>query len=140
MRGLRRGELMALRWDDVDLAVGLIRVERSWDEKSGVYVTPKSASGVRSVPLVRLLREQLIEHRLRSGRAGGLVFEITSRSSRSASRACSSGKSLTKEAAQGSPLPFSSSRQPRAVISATLPLISASGMRAKLMAAWTGII
>ncbi len=29
--GLRRGELMALRWEDVDLEAGLIRVERSWD-------------------------------------------------------------------------------------------------------------
>jgi integrase len=26
--GLRRGELMALRWEDVDLAGGVIRVER----------------------------------------------------------------------------------------------------------------
>ena len=31
--GLRRGELLALRWEDVDLASGRIRVERSWDER-----------------------------------------------------------------------------------------------------------
>jgi integrase len=29
--GLRRGELMELRWSDVDLAAGVIRVERSYD-------------------------------------------------------------------------------------------------------------
>src|SRR5205807_2695119 len=29
--GLRRGELMALRVEDVDLAAGKIRVERGWD-------------------------------------------------------------------------------------------------------------
>ncbi|MBA2568373.1 MAG: site-specific integrase [Actinobacteria bacterium] len=36
--GLRRGELMALDWQDVDLAAGVIRVERSYDAKAGQYV------------------------------------------------------------------------------------------------------
>ena len=31
--GLRRGELMALRWQDVDLASGELHVERSYDPK-----------------------------------------------------------------------------------------------------------
>lgn len=39
--GLRRGELLALRWEDVDLPAGVIHVERSWDAKEGV-VAPKS--------------------------------------------------------------------------------------------------
>lgn len=38
--GLRRGELQALTWTDVDLAHGVIRVERSWDQKEGL-VEPK---------------------------------------------------------------------------------------------------
>ena len=33
--GLRRGELRALRWEDVDLASGVIRVRRSWDRVAG---------------------------------------------------------------------------------------------------------
>ena len=33
--GLRAGELMALRRSDVDLATGLIRVERAWDSPGG---------------------------------------------------------------------------------------------------------
>ena len=44
--GLRRGELRALRWIDVDLAGGVIRVERSWDVKEGV-IDPKSTAGHR---------------------------------------------------------------------------------------------
>ncbi len=32
--GLRRGELRALRWQDVDFAAGVIRVERGWDRAS----------------------------------------------------------------------------------------------------------
>jgi integrase len=33
--GLRRGELMALRWSDVDLKAGTIDVTRSWDPEHG---------------------------------------------------------------------------------------------------------
>ncbi len=48
--GLRRGELRALRWSDVDLAGGVLRVERSWDVKEGV-IEPKSFAGRRKVPI-----------------------------------------------------------------------------------------
>jgi integrase len=53
--GLRRGELQALRWSDVDLAEGVIRVERGWDERVGP-VAPKSRAGRRRVPLCKPLR------------------------------------------------------------------------------------
>jgi len=72
--GLRRGELLALAWDHVDLAAGVIRVERSYDPKAGVYVTPKSRAGERKVPIPSVLREYLIAHKLRTGRSEGLVF------------------------------------------------------------------
>jgi integrase len=42
--GLRRGELRALRWQDVDLDAGLIRVEQGWDDKEGP-IAPKSRAG-----------------------------------------------------------------------------------------------
>lgn len=51
--GLRRGELMALRWADVDLANGVIRVERAYDDKARVEVEPKSRAGRRTVPIRR---------------------------------------------------------------------------------------
>jgi integrase len=72
--GLRRGELMALRWEDVDLAVGVIRVERSYDDKGRVEIEPKSRAGQRTIPIVGALRDVLIEHKARQGRDGGLVF------------------------------------------------------------------
>ena len=46
--GLRRGELVALRWRDVDFAGSVIRVRASYHE--GVLTTPKSGK-VRSVPM-----------------------------------------------------------------------------------------
>jgi integrase len=42
--GLRRGELMALRWSDVDLTSGTVTVRRSWDRMAGP-VEPKSRAG-----------------------------------------------------------------------------------------------
>jgi integrase len=49
--GLRSGELMALRWQDVDLTEGALRVERAYDPKAKEYVEPKSRAGRRRVPL-----------------------------------------------------------------------------------------
>jgi integrase len=71
--GLRRGELMALRWEDIDLHKNVITVARSWDVKAGP-IEPKSHAGKRTVPIAAVLREHLIAHRLRSGRSSGLVF------------------------------------------------------------------
>jgi integrase len=70
--GLRLGELRALRWADVDLAKGLIRVERGMDQK-GSIIPPKSKAGRRAVPVPKALRALLAMHRLQ--RVGdGYVF------------------------------------------------------------------
>lgn len=72
--GLRLGELLALDWADVDLAAGVIRVERSYDARSGETVKPKSRAGHRTVPVAAILRDELAEHRMRQGRDSGLAF------------------------------------------------------------------
>jgi integrase len=76
--GLRRGELMALRWRDVDLAAGLIRIDRelgAYDQKTKTMQGPKSAAGARRVPVSGDLRDLLLDHRARAGvRPSGLVF------------------------------------------------------------------
>jgi integrase len=59
--GLRRGELRALRVEDVDLPNGEIHVRRSWDNKAG-EVEPKSDAGFRTVPIVEQLRGYLADH------------------------------------------------------------------------------
>jgi integrase len=63
--GLRLGELQALRDSDVDLAAGVIHVQRSWDKVAGP-IAPKSRAGVRKVPIVSVLRVHLAERRLRA--------------------------------------------------------------------------
>jgi integrase len=72
--GLRRGELMALRWTDVDLASGVIRVEWAYDEKEHVEIEPKSRAGRRTVPIVGALRDILVEHKANQARTDLLVF------------------------------------------------------------------
>jgi integrase len=69
--GLRLGELRALRWSDIDLAGGLIRVERAWDDREGL-VAPKSIAGTRRVPIVPVLRDLLAD--LRPIDADGLAL------------------------------------------------------------------
>ena len=71
--GLRRGELRALLWLDVDLADGPIRVERSVSSH-GEIGEPKSRAGRRGVPIVAALRDLLVEHKLVTRRDVGLVF------------------------------------------------------------------
>jgi integrase len=78
--GLRRGELRALRWTDIDLASepGAIHVRRTWDAVEG-EVTTKTIAGQRSVPLTGRLRTLIADHGLETGRAGNdLVFGRTS--------------------------------------------------------------
>src|SRR2546423_10545660 len=59
--GLRRGELRAVRWSDVDFAAGMIHVVRGWDDADGP-ITTKSLAGERRVPLAGQLRKLLIAH------------------------------------------------------------------------------
>jgi integrase len=71
--GLRAGELLALRWEDVN---GTVEVSRSWDREAG-EVAPKSRAGTRKVPLSPTLVGYLDAHRALTGRDSGLVFGKT---------------------------------------------------------------
>jgi integrase len=85
--GMRRGELLALRWGDVDLDVGRIQVERSLEQtKAGLrFNEPKTKHGRRSIKIPPSVIAELRTHwteqqarrlRLGLGRAGDgdLVF------------------------------------------------------------------
>jgi integrase len=74
MTGMRQGELLALRWRDVDWDANRIRVRRNYVR--GYWGTPKSRSGERSIGLSTRVGAQLKE--LRQGSRfvadGDLVF------------------------------------------------------------------
>ncbi len=67
--GLRRGELQALRWSDVDLAGRVIRVELGWDAIEGAQ-SVKTSAGERRVPILDPLMGPLVAHKARTGRDG----------------------------------------------------------------------
>ena len=66
--GLRQGELLGLKWEDVDLDHGILRVKRTLSGiKDGkpIFGTPKTAKGRRSVQLTAKAVEALEKHRKR---------------------------------------------------------------------------
>jgi integrase len=74
MTGMRQGELLALRWQDVDWAIEKIRVRHNYVR--GHWMTPKSRSGERAIPLSARVSDALKRHQERSSfsAAGDLVF------------------------------------------------------------------
>jgi integrase len=84
--GLRRGEILGLRWDDVDLEGGRLSVRQSLDTV-GTLKTPKRDSSRRTLRLtpsaraaLRAHRTRQNEERLKTGEAwedNGLVFPNT---------------------------------------------------------------
>ncbi len=85
--GMRRGELLALHWDDIDLETGYVQVRQTVQHmKGGVYTftapkTPRSrrkiALSQRAIAALRKHRTQQLEHRREVGAAWhdeGLVF------------------------------------------------------------------
>jgi len=74
--GLRLGEILALRWEVIDLEGLTLRVERSWDASSRQFVKPKSKAGTRTVPIIDRLAMLLADHRVLTNHpTGGLLFE-----------------------------------------------------------------
>ncbi|NBM20143.1 site-specific integrase [Streptomyces sp. GC420] len=65
--GMRRGELLGLRWDAVNLERESLIVERSLQRVQGelMLVAPKTVSSVRTIPLPPIVVEALREHQER---------------------------------------------------------------------------
>jgi integrase len=64
MTGLRQGELVALRWRDIDWPAGLVRVRRTYAR--GSYGTPKSRRSSRALPMADRVAAELERHFQRS--------------------------------------------------------------------------
>lgn len=62
--GLRRGEVLALRWSDIDIPNSVLRVSASMMQKDGksVITETKTRAGVRTLPLPEFLAEALAAH------------------------------------------------------------------------------
>jgi Site-specific recombinase XerD len=72
MTGLRQGELLALRWRDIDLASQKLLVQRSaqWlPGKGTTFKKPKTRRSLRSVPLTNDTVARLRKHRAQQAEA-----------------------------------------------------------------------
>lgn len=67
MTGLRRGELLALKWQDVDLDTGMLRVRGTLMRLNGELriSEPKTEKGKRTLKLARVTLQALRAHRAR---------------------------------------------------------------------------
>src|SRR3712207_2064626 len=84
--GLRRGELLALRWNDIDFEKGTLRVYRSLNQH-GAFHAPKREESRRTIGLtpvslaaLKAHRSRQLEERLKVGERwedNGLVFPNT---------------------------------------------------------------
>jgi integrase len=66
--GMRQGEIMGLRWADIDLDKGSLRVERSLEETKATglrFKAPKSKAGTRTISLPASVVDALRAHRKR---------------------------------------------------------------------------
>ena len=67
--GMRRGELLALTWDDIDLAEGRVQIRRTVNRYGAdvgyVVSEPKTTKGRRSIVLPSFVRDLLQQHLLR---------------------------------------------------------------------------
>ena len=68
--GMRRGEILALTWADIDLKAGTLAVTKSLEETNdGLTVkSPKTAKGRRTIPLPMMAVEALKKHKAEHGR------------------------------------------------------------------------
>jgi integrase len=75
--GLRQGEALGLRWQDVDLDAGILRIRHALQRIDGelVLVEPKTMRSRRTIQLPSLAVGALREHRLRQSAERALVEE-----------------------------------------------------------------
>ncbi|MDF9839068.1 MULTISPECIES: site-specific integrase [unclassified Paenibacillus] len=64
--GMRRGEVLALRWEDVDLKAGKVTVRRSYTRGvvGHIFQEPKTKAGIRSIVLPQQTTDALKKQRL----------------------------------------------------------------------------
>lgn len=75
LTGLRVGEILGLRWQDVDFPNRLIRVQQA--VYRGSLGSPKTKGSKRTLPLPEPLAVALERHRQDSPQTGGLVFSTS---------------------------------------------------------------
>ena len=102
--GMRRGELLALRWQDVDLDGATLRIERALEQtKRGglVFKSPKTAHGRRTISSAALDRRRVAAALEGSARAAPRARHGKGRTGRSRLRHLERFDPVTERSYQG---------------------------------------
>lgn len=69
LAGLRRGEALALQWEDIDFEENVIHITKAlhFESNKAIQSTTKTEAGIRDVPMIPLLRECLERYEDRNG-------------------------------------------------------------------------
>jgi integrase len=71
--GLRLGEVLGLRWEDLDVQESVLHVRRQWT-RFGEYAEPKTRAGVRRLAIPSDLRAVLIDLKIATNDTEGPIF------------------------------------------------------------------
>ena len=70
--GMRSGEILALKWDDVDFSTDTISITKTLSK--GVIGKPKTASSYRDIEMLPMVKKYLESQRLETGLKNGFIF------------------------------------------------------------------
>jgi integrase len=76
LAGTRPSEQLALLWDDVDFAKGVIRICRMQERNGSITALTKTEAGTREVPMGPVLKAMLLEWRLICPRREGVLHRV----------------------------------------------------------------
>ncbi|WP_304542890.1 tyrosine-type recombinase/integrase [Sulfurimonas microaerophilic] len=71
--GLRTGEIIALRWQDIDFENWMIYVRHSI--RAGLFTAPKTKASIRDIEIIDALKPYLIAHREQASDESVFLFE-----------------------------------------------------------------
>lgn len=61
--GVRVGEALATRWRNINFQRHELYIYEAWDTNSRIFIVPKTAAGVRTIPALSILEEELLNYR-----------------------------------------------------------------------------
>jgi integrase len=76
LAGTRPSEQLALLWEDVDFARGVIRICRMQERNGGITELTKTEAGTREIPMGPVLKSMLLEWRLVCPRLNGGLHRV----------------------------------------------------------------
>jgi integrase len=76
LTGVRPSEQLALLWEDIDVATGLIRIHRMQERDGSITELTKTSAGVRAIPMSPLLKTMLLRWLLLCPRRNGALQRV----------------------------------------------------------------